>query len=138
MRSAITFSRDNNGFLKVSVTTDNPALSFDIAKAIEQEFPAVMLDKIKDALSFLTFESPQLPKSANQKPIIRNAVLAFVAGAAITVAVIWIATVFDVCIHDKKKIEDNFDVPILGVIPRHDIASNASSYGEKSVQEEVG
>ena len=25
---------------------------------------------------------------------------------------------YDVVIHDKKKLEDNFDMPILGVIPR--------------------
>lgn len=33
-------------------------------------------------------------------------------------AVIFVANMLDVTIRDKKKIEDNFDIPVLGVIPR--------------------
>ena len=41
-----------------------------------------------------------------------------VVGAVLSMALIFVMDMFDVIIHDKKKIEDTFDVPILGVIPR--------------------
>ena len=33
-------------------------------------------------------------------------------------AVVFIINVMDVTIRDRKKLEDSFDVPVLGVIPR--------------------
>ena len=40
--------------------------------------------------------------------------------------VIFVLNQFDVVIHNKKKIEDNFDIPVLGVIPRQNVASKKS------------
>ena len=36
-------------------------------------------------------------------------------------AVVYVSAMFDVVIHDRKKLEDNFDIPVLGVIPRYDV-----------------
>ena len=44
-------------------------------------------------------------------------------GFIITAAVVWAQTFFDVVIRSTQKIEDNLDIPVLGVIPRHEISS---------------
>ena len=50
-----------------------------------------------------------------------------------TVVCIWIYSFFDVVIRDKKKLIDNVDVPILGVIPRHDLPATSAKGEEKHV-----
>ena len=47
-----------------------------------------------------------------------NTAIGVVIGAVITMTFVFVMNMFDVVIHDKKKIEDTFDIPILGVIPR--------------------
>ena len=121
LRSAVSFRSLDNGFLRVSVTTSDPTLSFDIARSFEELLPPEMIEKIPDALSFIIFESANLPKAPNSVPTIKNTVVAALIGAVATVAVIWVVSIFDIVIHDKKKIEDSFDVPILAVIPRQEV-----------------
>ena len=41
-----------------------------------------------------------------------------IVGAVMAMAFVFILNIFDIVIHDKKKIQDTFDIPILGVIPR--------------------
>ena len=72
------------------------------------------------------FKDPIAPEgsaviSANSKHEIRNAVLMFLIAGVVSVVAIWIYSFFDVVIRDKKKLIDNVEVPILGVIPRHDL-----------------
>ena len=40
------------------------------------------------------------------------------AGAVLSMGFIFVVQLFDVTIRDKKKLEENFDIPVLGVIPR--------------------
>ena len=47
----------------------------------------------------------------------RNAVVGGVAGLVFALLGIWLFSVLDTTIRDKKKIEDNFDIPVIGVIP---------------------
>jgi capsular polysaccharide biosynthesis protein len=46
------------------------------------------------------------------------------AGMVVTMIVIFVLSIFDVIIHDRKKLEENFDIPVLGVIPRFEIEIN--------------
>ena len=66
---------------------------------------------------------PVEPTSPDSKNVVRNALIAFIVGVVLSMIVIFAFNQFDVIIHDKKKIEDNFDIPILGVIPRQNVSS---------------
>lgn len=65
-------------------------------------------------------------KNPDSKHVARNALIAFLAGVVACMVVIFVLNQFDVVIHNKKKIEDNFDLPVLGVIPRQNVASKKS------------
>ena len=117
LRDVMSISEEGNGVFKISVTTNNPQLSFALAEGLENIAPSAIKNNIRSVLSITIFESPRLPSAPNSKNVVRNAVIAFLAGMIISAAVIWIVDMFDVVIHDKKKIEDNFDIPVLGVVP---------------------
>lgn len=117
LRSVMSIFEQGNGVFKISITTDNPQLSFALAEGIENTAPAAIKTSVQSVLSITIFESPKLPTAPNSKHIVRNVAIAFLAGALLAAIVVWIINVFDVVIHDKKKLEDNFDIPVLGVIP---------------------
>ena len=55
------------------------------------------------------------------KNIFTNALIGVLIGAVVSMLGIFVYSIFDVVIRDKKKLEDNFDFPVLGVIPRYDV-----------------
>lgn len=117
LRSVMSISGQGNGIFKISVTTDSPQLSFALAEGIENMAPAAIKTNVQSALSITMIDSPKVPAAPNSKHTVRNALVAALAGAFISAVVIWIVNAFDVVIRDKKKLEDNFDIPVLGVIP---------------------
>ncbi len=117
LRSVMSVSGQGNGVFRISVTTDNPQLSFALAEGIENMTPAAIKTSVQSALSIIIIESPKLPTSPNSKHVVRNVAVGFFAGFLLAAVVVWLFNVFDVVIRDKKKLEDNFDIPVLGVIP---------------------
>ena len=112
----------------VAITSTNPELSCVLLKAIHNN-AVDNIGMIVPSATVFSLSSlqdpiePQLYKSVskNSNHEVRNAVLAFLIGAVLSVVAIWVFSFFDVIIRDKKNLSDNIDVPILGVIPRHDL-----------------
>lgn len=123
LRSALTVSDlGNNGAFKISFTTGDPKLSKLLAEIAEMIIPSEIISRIPNALRLTILESPSDAKQ-NNKYTFRNVIIGFLAGALLSAFFIWIISMFDVVIRDRKKIEDNFDIPILGVLPRHEVAT---------------
>ena len=112
----------------IQVTTGSRELSADLAYVIVQESIAVgkLEEIIQNSHSSSVIENPKNAEniSANSKNTTRNAIIAFFAGIILAAVCVWIFASFDVTIRSAKKIEDNIDVPVLGVIPRHDVATS--------------
>ena len=116
---------DDDAAFDVIVTTTDPEKSYAIAQTVRDEIETHLQGNIiKNSLGASIVDEPQLASSPNGKNEVRNAIIAFLIGVVITAAVVWIYSSFDVVIRSAKKIEDNFDIPILGIIPRHEIASS--------------
>ena len=122
LRSVINVSAiGSKGVFKISVTTTDPSLSYAIAEAAEKVVPAEIMNRIPNALQLTVIESPTMARYANNKNISRNVLITFMAGFVLSGVLVFVFSFFDVIIHDKKKIEDNFNIPILGVIPHYDV-----------------
>lgn len=121
--------KDANSVFDVSVTSTDNKLAYAMAEAIK----AVCEDNIiKDvfvpnASVVQVFEDPVLPQVPNSKNVVRNSIIGFAAGAVLSMIAIFIYSLFDVTVRDRKKLEDNFEAPILGVIPRHDVITSKYS-----------
>ena len=125
LKSAISLSSLNHGIFKISVTTGNSELSVEIARAVHD----ACLEKLPEyanSLEITSVEEPKIANSPNDKNIVINSALGFFIGTFSAMLIIWIIHCFDVVIHDKKKIEDNFDIPVLGVIPVNTLSNDHS------------
>ncbi len=122
---SITLSNSETTCYYLSVTTDDPVLSRDIAlvagTVLTEKFVgtgyAVKIDRL---------QTPLAPTSTDSKNEIRNALIGFALGAFATLLVIFVHNRFDVVIRNREKLEDNFDYPILAVIPRLENTSHKS------------
>ena len=125
LKGMLSFSTptDTKYFI-ISVTTGSPELSYKIAQLIEEKAPEFIRDRQRDALYITPGDSPKYTETPNSKNTFRNSLVAFFIGAVLSVAIIWLISVFDFLIRDKKKLEANFEVPVLGVIPRQIVKTN--------------
>ena len=112
-----------SGALRVGLTSSTRDLVYAIAGVFVDIAPNSIVQYIPNALMVSVTEIPKLPEQPNSKNIARNSVIAFLASAAFSMLCIWMINLFDTIIHDKKKIENNFDIPVLGIIPKQDISS---------------
>lgn len=111
-------SSTKQDILSISVTTEDPLLSCGIADSIASVFAkGDFLAYEKEVVKVKTLQQPY-PQGANSRRTVLNTFIGLIAGAVVSMIAIFVINMFDVVIHDKKKIEDNFDIPILGVIPR--------------------
>lgn len=131
LRESIDFSNKANGTFAISFTTDNQALSFALAQSMESIAPSVIITRIPNALNINIIQSAKLP-NANSKNTVRNTLIGFLGGAVVAAVVVWLVSVLDVAIHDKKKIEDNFDFPVLGVIPNQQFTQKQREEAENN------
>ena len=116
--------RGDTEFFDITVTTEDSVLSYTIvnavAKRIESDLPELLpYDSKYIRTGTVNHAVPAL--NPDSKHTVRNSVIGFAAGAILSMVAVFVCTMFDVTIRDKKKIEDNFDIPVLGVIPKFEV-----------------
>jgi capsular polysaccharide biosynthesis protein len=105
--------------LTVSVTTEDPILARALADSIAYVFTQEdILAYPDDVVKVKILQIAKAPAAPNSRNVLLNTAIGVIIGAVITMTFVFVMNMFDVIIHDKKKIEDTFDIPILGVIPR--------------------
>jgi len=121
LRSMISFTQDGETpIYRISVTSTDAKLAYTVSDCVEKIAPDVIMACIPNAFSITPIDSSVFPKAANTKNLVRNSLIAGVIGFVLAAAVIWVISMFDVVIRDKKRIEDNFDYLVLGIIPHHE------------------
>ena len=61
------------------------------------------------------YRSPPADQSSER---VRNTAIGFIGGALFAMAVIFIVFKLDVLVRSKERLEECFDIPVIGVIPR--------------------
>lgn len=115
--TSVTLANSETTCYYFSVTSSDPELAKDIATVGGQ----ILLDKFEGmgyAIKVVEIDSPILPTSPNSKNVLRNSVIGFAIGLVISMLAIYIISRADIVVHSKEKLEDSFDIPILGVIPK--------------------
>jgi capsular polysaccharide biosynthesis protein len=118
---------EDTELLNIDVTSTDPELSLNIAKAYAGIVPADVMTMYKN----VEVEIRNTPRTgeANSRGTVRNTIIGFLGGAILAVIGVFVFSMLDVTVHDRKKIEENFDLPVLGVIPKVD--NPVSSKGDK-------
>ena len=127
IKSMMTVSRrDETSVFSISITATSPELACVVLNAVYDKATVKIPDLVPNTFNLEPFKKPTNPADAksiapNSKHEVRNAVLAFLVAGVVCVVAIWVYSFFDVIIRDRKKLSDNVDIPILGVIPRHEL-----------------
>jgi len=118
---SVSLSSDDTTCYKLNVTTTDPDLARDVAVVAGEELVKIYQFETKYAIEIIQLDDPTVPVAPNSKNVSRNAIIGFVGGLLLSLLVIFVLSRFDVVIRSREKIEESFDVPILGVIPRVEI-----------------
>lgn len=101
----------------VSVTSTDPALAADIANTIAKIAPDAIVQTIK-AGGVSVIDYAKVPSSPSSPNLIKNIIIGALVGFVLSFAIFFVTELFDTTIRTDKDLEREFDIPILGDIPR--------------------
>lgn len=115
---------ENSCSFYIVTKTSSREATYEIAKAIENVFPAAVQEifgnDIEDSSDLVastsTLASVADVSTVKTSPIKIGFILAVIAGV-ITYAIFFVKSLFDKSIRNEDSIKDNFNYPLVGVIP---------------------
>ena len=113
----------------LSVTSESPEKSYALAQIIADYIVSDDEDEASSIKSKITYtdikatiiDHPSSNISVNNRKVFMNTVIGFLVGAVLTIVFVYIYDNFDVKIRNRKRLDDNFDLPVLGVIPKFNV-----------------
>lgn len=109
-------SASNTEIFYVTITGPNPAHCRIIANAIAKVAPDAIRQKAKVGYVEVV-DYAKYPKTPISPVLSTNLLIAILLGLAISIATIIILDMMDVTIRDVEYLNENFNYPVLGVIP---------------------
>ena len=114
--------QDETEIIAVYVVDENPLVAYDLAQAIAKVAPSHMAD-IVEGSSMKIIDNPQYNEKRYKPSYIRFSIVGFIVGALIVVVLIMIRYLKDDTINNEGELENQFSIPLLGVIPNIEKAS---------------
>ena len=99
------------------VKTNDKRLSYEIAEVAGELLRQQFID-MGYAIKIVRIDSPRIAQAADSKNTTRNAVIGFAGGFILSLLAVFFISKFDVVIRTREKLENTFDIPILGTIPK--------------------
>ena len=130
LRSICTMNKCNEtDVFDIKVVSTDPTLSYVVCKTMAEVIDEKLPSKLPYPTGVVTLNivqnaSPEDAMIKNDKNLARNTVIGFLVGVVISMVAIYLYSILDVVVRDKKRLEDNLDVPVLGVIPRIEVDKN--------------
>ena len=118
--TTVNLSNSDATCYDVKVTSTDKQLACDLA-AIAGDLLAAEFTNTEYAYRISQIETARVATDPNSKNVGRNAIIGLLVGALLSMVVIFVYDRFDIIIRSREKIENNFDIPILGVIPRLEV-----------------
>jgi capsular polysaccharide biosynthesis protein len=102
----------------ISAITTDPQLSYDITDVVYHTFPDVIRDYYEEySISIKVIDPPLKAINRNARGTVRNAFIGGFAGAVLTALIVFVVAKLDIVIRNKEKLEQSFNIPVIGVIP---------------------
>lgn len=124
-------SVDNTEILKISVTDSDPKRAARIANTIAAVAPDEITDII-DGSSVKIVDQAKIPTVRSSPNYRKNTFLGALLGVLIGIVFVVVRQVTDVTVHGEDDLEDDldeFDIPLIGVIPDFASATRIKNYG---------
>ena len=101
----------------ITVTAENPNVAFELAEVISA-YAIEKIEKEHESLNKITIiDSPAKPLSPSSPNAKKNTLLGFVIGGLLSAAFFVCRELFDGRIKNVEDISNEYEIPVLGVIP---------------------
>ena len=114
--------KDDTEIISIYVVDTYPQFAYEYAQAIAKTAPAYMA-QIVEGSSMKIIDNPQYNEKRYKPSYIRFSIVGFIVGALIVVVLIMIRYLKDDTINNEGELENQFSIPLLGVIPNIEKAS---------------
>lgn len=118
---------------QVTVNSKDPNLSAKIANSIAKIAPTEVA-RIVNAGGISVIDYAKVPTSPSSPNTKKNIMMGLLAGFAVSFAIFFIYELFDSTITEAKDLEREFEIPILGTIPRLEAVERTDNAGSVSVE----
>ncbi len=114
---------DNTAFFKITVTTTDAELSYQIAHQLEKTIPEVM-KQTNSGLVNASVQDPALKATTSESlGYTKKCIVGMLAGAVLAAAYIILRELLDVRVKSAEELSDRYDIPVLGSIPEFEFQS---------------
>lgn len=119
LQSALSITVDGESTVfYVSAVTGDAGLSYAIAEVANEKLPGKIEDVFSTySIKIKSIDPPRQAISPDGKGAVKKAIIGFIFGAVVSMLAVFVISKLDVVIRSKDKIENNYDIPIIGVIP---------------------
>lgn len=120
LRSCISLSSvQDTEIMKISVTTIDKNLSYEICKKFSDAAPAV-LQEVAEAGHVKLFSEPTKPLARSYPDNVQFAVTGIAVGFLVYCAALFLFYIFDNSIKSADDVKDRLGMPVLGEVPSFD------------------
>jgi len=121
----------------VTVTHPDASTAEKIANAVARIAPDEIV-KIVEGGGIKVIDYAKVPQKPSSPNLKRNILFGLLAGFVVSFAAFFVYEIFDTSITEAKDLENEFEIPVLGTIPRLTSSSDSNKYGSKEdTQHEV-
>ncbi len=110
---------DDTEAFGISVTATDPKMAAAICNVITEKAPEEVIRVVK-AGDVQLIDPAKVPTTAYH-PVVRNTAIAALVALVIAYAICFLYTMMDTKVYSREELTNNFDVPILGVIPDNNV-----------------
>ena len=131
IKKSISFEVLNNTeIFSITTKTDSPIKSkvlADTASSVAIE----TIEGLKQSSKLNIVSSAPLPTSPSSPNLTKNCAIGFIVGLVLSCVIVLLKDLFNIKIKNEEDLENNYDIPILGVIPYFDQIAKEKTDNEK-------
>ena len=116
---SVNLKKDSN-VMSIVVRWHDPIIATEISNAVSRSFIAE-IRQLANTSSVGILDEAQVPLAPVPVSHMKKAIVGFMAGAFISLAIIYVRELFDSTIRSASDIEKGLGLKIVGVIPGHNI-----------------
>lgn len=118
---------EDTALFKMTVTTTDADLSYQIAHQLEKTVPEVM-KTTNNGLVNASVEDTALKATTSQSlGYVKKCLIGFIAGLVFAAAYFILRDLIDVRIKTSEELTERYDIPVLGTIPEFEIKGSAQA-----------
>lgn len=123
---------EDTAMFKVTVTTTDADLSYQIAHQLETSIPNKMSETNNGLVNASVEDAALKATTSESRGYPKKCLIGFMGGAILAVAYIILRDLLDVRIKNSDELTQRYGIPVLGTIPEFDFKTNITAQQQKN------